>query len=88
MKPVKQRNSEDIALEIEKELKQEMERQVNWILEHLDEYHNERDIIETLTDGLEIFDSLLLAYDVAKEREARQEFKTGEDAYREATGGY
>ena len=86
MKPIKKRNSEDIALEVEKELRQGMEIQVNWILEHLDNYESARDIKETLEDGLSIFDDLLLEYQVAREREAKQEYKTGEDAYREAVG--
>lgn len=88
MNPIKQQNSEDIAMDIEKELKQEMEIQVNWILEHLDNYETAGDLKETLLDGLHRFDRLLLDYQVAREREARQDYKTGEDEYKQATGGY
>lgn len=87
MKPIKQRNSEDIAFEIEKRLKQEIEIQTNWIIEHLDKYESSRDLKETMDGAFTGFTSLLLSYQAAREREARQEYKNGEDEYKQATGG-
>jgi len=88
MKPIKQRNSEDIAFDIEKRLRMDVEIQLNWIIEHLDQYESARDLKETMDGAFTGFDDLLLNYQVAKEREARQEYKTGEDEYKQATGGY
>lgn len=86
MKPIKQRNSEDIALEIEKELKNAIEYELDYVLKNLELFKSTAIVEDNICYAIRRTDSLFKEYHKARIREAVQEKKTGEEAYQQAIG--
>lgn len=88
MKPIKQRNSEDIAPQLKKELKDAFEYELEYVIENLNQYNSIEEIIECFSNCLNNVNTktVLEEYKQAKENESKQELKTGEEAYQQAIG--